>query len=147
MPSRSALRAVLSIIACVSLTACTGGGSPRGDTGACLFTTQRPALEIDMYFGRDIPAGGSVTDADWADFVARDVTPRFPGGFTVFDATGQWLSPESHQVVREATKVIQLVQPVRGTLPDAVRAVAAAYKTRFKQDAVGIVSKATCAAF
>lgn len=33
-----------------------------------------------LFFGRDIPGGGMVSDADWAAFLEEIVTPRFPQG-------------------------------------------------------------------
>ena len=49
--------------------------------------------ESRLYFGRSIegqPEPDAVTEADWADFVAAEVTPRFPNGFTVLDGAGHW---------------------------------------------------------
>ncbi len=41
---------------------------------------EKPASISDrLYFGRDIPAGGQVTETQWTDFLAPVVTLRFPG--------------------------------------------------------------------
>jgi hypothetical protein len=103
--------------------------------------------QVDMYFGRDITGRGPVTEGEWSRFVAQEVAPRFPAGFTVLDANGQWLSPASGAVAREASKVVRIVTPEDAGLAARVRAVAEAYKARFRQEAVGVVSSESCAAF
>jgi hypothetical protein len=44
---------------------------------------QRPMLEIDLLFGRDIGGTLGVTEEQWSDFVAKGLTPRFPQGLSV----------------------------------------------------------------
>src|SRR5437016_3726037 len=44
----------------------------------------------ELYFGRSIPGGGEVSAAEWQRFLADVVTPRFPNGFTIVDAAGQY---------------------------------------------------------
>src|SRR5262249_11578696 len=52
------------------------------------------ALVTDrIFFGRAIPGGGSVSEEEWATFLAEVVTPRFPDGLTVWRAEGQWTDP------------------------------------------------------
>ena len=41
--------------------------------------------EYRMFFGRGKPGGGTVSDGEWRDFLAAEVTPRFPDGLTVVD--------------------------------------------------------------
>src|SRR5512134_1895359 len=43
-----------------------------------------------VYFGRNRPDGGVVSDAEWQGFLDEVVTPRFPAGLTVVAAAGQW---------------------------------------------------------
>ena len=102
---------------------------------------------IDMFFGRDVPGRAPVSDDEWAAFVAGQVGPRFPAGFTVFDATGQWLSPSGGRVVREASKMVRVVAPPAPDLAARVQAVSDAYRRLFRQESVGVVSGEACAAF
>jgi hypothetical protein len=44
----------------------------------------------ELFMGKSIPGGGTVTDAAFAEFLDREVTPRFPEGFTVIPAMGQY---------------------------------------------------------
>jgi len=115
--------------------------------GACVLPTQKPMIEVDFYFGRDVAGRAGVTDAEWEDFAAREITPRFSDGFTMLDAQGQWRNPQSGTVTREASKLVRVIAPGGGNLSARVEAVALAYRQRFHQDAVGVASAAVCAAF
>jgi hypothetical protein len=147
----------------LTLAACVQGGKPPGPGGArggppaeeaepnpdgCLLPSQRRMVVIEMFFGRDVPGRFPVRDVEWADFVARQVAPRFPDGFTVFDATGQWLSPTHKRVAREATKVVRIVVPGDSPdLPKRVHDIAELYKSRFRQESVGVTTEEACAVF
>ena len=73
----------------------------------------RPAfaayLRTELFFGMDKPTGGIVSDDEWQKFVADFVTPRFPDGFTVDDALGQYLDGKT--LVREKSKQLILIYP------------------------------------
>jgi len=106
----------------------------------------RPMLAIDLLFGRG--AGGlRVSETAWAQFLAREVTPRFPDGLTVFDASGQWRNPQGGAVLRERSKVVMIVAPEQPPVQERLDAITAAYKQRFQQQSVGIVIRAVCASF
>lgn len=116
---------------------------PAGDTRA---------IVTELFFGRD--AGGSrvVGEARWQAFLAREITPRFPDGLTVIDAYGQWRDPAAGRIVREATKLVVLVTPAdaaSGTVSrqERVAAVVDAYKRRFRQKSVLVLTRAACARF
>ncbi|MFY9692911.1 MAG: DUF3574 domain-containing protein [Xanthobacteraceae bacterium] len=55
--------------------------------------TQRPQQVAELLFGRDIGRRRGVGDSAFAHFVVHELTPRFPDGLTVTDATGQWRDP------------------------------------------------------
>ena len=113
----------------------------------CLIKAQKPMVEAELFFGRDIPGGGKVSDADWAGFVDGVVADAFPDGFTVDDAQGAWRDAKTRTAVREDSKVV--IVEGDGTKAFAAKLVhvADAYKKRFRQDAVGIVTRPICAAF
>ncbi len=88
-----------------------------------------------MFFGRNIPGGGTVSDSAWNVFLAQVVTPRFPDGFTMLRSTGQWRGADG-AIDREAGFVLEVHHP-RGLPPDSVfAAVGAEYCRRFRQEAV-----------
>ncbi len=111
---------------------------------ACPLPGQRPMTRLDLYFGRDIPGGGMVDEAAWRDFAARVLTPAFPDGLTVVQAHGQWRDPARGRITGEPSFVVTVL----GAAPAArAAAVAQAYKSRFHQQSVGIVTQPACAAF
>src|SRR5690606_29921794 len=88
-----------------------------------------------LYFGR-VHACGMVSEAQWVEFLAEVVTPRFPDGFTVWAADGQWRDPSNRALVREPTFVLELVH-ARGRRQDAdLKAIVTAYKARYDQQSV-----------
>lgn len=96
-----------------------------------------------LYFGTARPNGRSVTAAEWADFLAVSVTPRFPQGLTVWQATGQWKGADG-DLVREPSFVLNLVHPAGQHSEDAIRSVVVEYKVRFDQEAVLRVKSSAC---
>src|SRR5512140_2915591 len=72
-------------------------------------TGEHAAVGDSLYFGMARP-GGAVTQQEWQDFVAREVTPRFPEGLTSWQASGQWLSKEG-VIEREPSYVVYVVHP------------------------------------
>ena len=88
-----------------------------------------------LYCGRTIPAGGEVSDADWARFLAEVVTPRFPAGLTVLHGEGQWREP-SGAITRERSFILELNHADTGAAEQAVQELIAEYKRRFGQEAV-----------
>ncbi len=84
--------------------------------------------------------------SDWHRFVDEVVTPRFPAGFTVVHADGQWRDP-SGAVTREPAEVMTLMHAGDEGARASVAAVVASYKTRFGQEAVLRERVATCASF
>jgi hypothetical protein len=98
-----------------------------------------------LYFGSATP-DGSVSAADWDAFLRDTVTPRFPDGLTVHAANGQWRGADG-RIVREPSWVLELVHVDDARSEDAVDAIAEAYKSRFRQEAVMRVSSPACVSF
>ncbi len=102
--------------------------------------------EYRMFFGRGRPRGRTVSDEEWNDFLAAQVTPRFPDGLTVLDGAGQWRDRSSAIGREEAKLLIVLAEPGA----DAVRRteeIAEAYKRAFDQQSVLRAVEFVCAAF
>jgi hypothetical protein len=103
-------------------------------------------LSDTLYFGSNIAGGGEVTAAQFASFLERVVTPRFPDGLTVWDARGQWRDG-SGQLLRESSHVLRLIHADK---PDAERRIAeiiAAYKAEFRQESVLREREQSCVGF
>lgn len=102
----------------------------------------RLAVQELLYFGTETPSG-YVTPEDWAQFLSETVTPRFPEGFSTWQASGQWRSA-SGEVIREPSYVLSLVHPDDAAPSKAVQEIIMSYKTRFQQEAVLRVKVHTC---
>lgn len=88
-----------------------------------------------LFFGRAIPGGGTVSEEDWAAFLAKEITPRFPEGLTVWRAEGQWTDPRG-QLVREPVLVVEILRPPDPRADASLATISREYKRRFRQDAV-----------
>ncbi len=44
----------------------------------------------ELYFGMDIPSDGTISEEEWNNFVAGEITPRFPDGITILNGLGQY---------------------------------------------------------
>lgn len=123
---------LLFALAPLLLAACTAAPPCRTHT----------ALFLGTAIGEQ---GGVVSEADWQRFVAEEVAARFPDGFSVVDAIGQYRSPMTGNVVSERTRILTLVHADAPPIHQAIDAIAAAYKARFAQESVLRLDQ--CAAF
>jgi len=103
--------------------------------------------QVDLYFGRNIPGGGEVSDAQWRQFLDEVVTPRFPDGLSVLDVYGQWKSTRTGALARERSKRLSIIVPDAAAAAANVEAIKAAYKQRFRQESVLQSEAGVCAAF
>jgi hypothetical protein len=110
---------------------------------ACAAPLQ-PALEVNLYFGRGKPAGGEVSDTEWASFLSESVTPHFPAGLSVFDLRGQHRDPAG-RITGEATKLLTVVVFDAPAHRARVASIVAAYNGRFGQHGVFRVERPVCA--
>ena len=54
--------------------------------------------QVKLYFGSSVRGRPFVTE--WSQFLASEVTPKFPGGLTVSDARGQWRSGDDPSLAK-----------------------------------------------
>jgi hypothetical protein len=106
----------------------------------------KPMLRAELMFGRNIGGHLGITDTRWRDYVARELTPRFPDGLTVLDAQGQWRNKRG-AIVRERSKLVIVVTANDAAARERIAAAAEAYKQRFRQQSVGVVTRPVCAEF
>jgi Protein of unknown function (DUF3574) len=104
-------------------------------------------LVAELFFGRRIKGRAPLTDAEWAEFAAQTITPNFPDGFTVFDGEGQWRNPQTGHIARDPIKILLVAAKRTPALAHRLSAVIDAYKTRFHQQSVGLITRDSCAAF
>ena len=102
----------------------------------------------ELFFGRDKDGRRNVSDAEWADFLASVVTPSFADGLTVFDGYGQWRNPATGMIGRSPrVKVVLIAIKDAPDLANRLTAVVDAYKARFRQQSVGVITRDSCAGF
>lgn len=103
-----------------------------------------PALEVSLYFGRDKPAGGQVSDAEWVAFVSDSVTPQFPTGHSVVDVGGQYRDA-SGRIVREGSKLVVIIVFDAPAHRSKITSIVDTYVRRFGQESVLRVERPVCA--
>jgi hypothetical protein len=130
----------LVLILAVSLLSGCAGIQAAGPGLKC------PTVKIELFFGLSIPGGGNVTESDWKDFTESQITPRFPDGLTVYDASGQW-RVASGAVILEGTKVAVLITGNSREKFLLIEEIREAYRKRFWQESVLLVSSCVKATF
>lgn len=107
------------------------------DPTADLIDNNQPPelIQVELYFGRNIGTTGRVSDRQFNQFLNDVVTPRFPEGLTVHDASGQFLD-QSGRLIQELSKVISLVVEDTEQNETAIQQVITTYKQQFQQESV-----------
>lgn len=108
---------------------------------------ERAFLDYELLLGRSIPGGGRVTKSAFAAFIAGTVVPAFPDGFTVVEAEGHYRHENAKEPIREPSSILKILAPDTPGAEDGIARIAAAYKSRFAQDSVGIVRRPACVSF
>jgi len=104
-------------------------------------------VETRLYFGlgpADAPSQGT-TQAQWRDFLDREVTPRFPSGLSVVDVYGQWQGAEQAgkgaPPSRIRTKMLIIDHPSTPEDAGRLEAIRTAWKQRTHEHSVLEVSE------
>lgn len=97
---------------------------------------------LELLFG----AGRGASARAFATFLASEVTPRFPDGFSLFSGYGQWRSGKG-RIIKETSRMLLIwyVPDVRSE--EAIEAVHQAYKKRFHQQSVLRAGGFSCVSF
>jgi hypothetical protein len=101
-------------------------------------------VTAELLFGRNIGDRLGVSDAAFADFLAREITPRFPDGLTVVDARGQWRDTERGRIVREPSKLVLLTFRDDAERRGSLTTIVETYKKRFRQQSVLTSLRTSC---
>jgi hypothetical protein len=89
-------------------------------------------VDTKLYFGlgpADHPEQG-VSEAQWRDFLDKEVTPRFPDGLSVVDVYGQWQGKGSATVERLRSKLLIIDYPDSAENRAKIDAIRSAWKQR-----------------
>jgi hypothetical protein len=134
------------VAAVVVIAGCAGRASPSTTPSPSCAIGDTALVRDVLYFGRNRPGGGVVTDEEWQTFLDQVLTPRFPAGLTVVAATGQWKG-KSGLVEQERSEVVTVFHSADEAASRAVMEVVVEYKRRFRQEAVLRERMPTCARF
>lgn len=116
--------------------------------GGCVLPGQARMIVAELFFGREKADRQVVSDAQWSDYLADVVTPNFPDGLTVFEGYGQWRNPQTDVIGRSnGVKIVLIAVKRSPDVANRFQTVIDAYKARFQQQSVGIITRDSCAAF
>jgi hypothetical protein len=94
-------------------------------------------LRTELFFGTAKPDGSTVSEDEWRKFLADEVTPRFPAGFTVLASDGQFRN-DAGEIVREKSLVLVILYPfkTRRGSRRKIEEIRRAYTKTFQQQSV-----------
>jgi hypothetical protein len=116
--------------------------------------TAKPVTRTELFFGLRKPNGTEVNNAEFQRFLDREVTPRFPDGFTVISGQGQFKNARG-AILQERSKLLILLHPIAATSDSPqerlrqrqIEQIRKAYVTAFQQQSVLRAENLSCAAF
>jgi hypothetical protein len=108
---------------------------------------QQAMLTAELLFGRKIGDRIGVSATAFRRFVDEEVTPRFPDGLTILDASGQYRDRQRGRLIREPSKLVLIASSDERANREKLAMIAEAYKRRFNQQSVGLILKPACASF
>jgi Protein of unknown function (DUF3574) len=114
----------------------------------------KPVTRTELFFGLRKPNGIEVNHAEFQRFLDREVTPRFPDGFTVISGQGQFKDARD-AILQERSKLLILLYPIAATRDSPqerlrqrqIEQIRTAYTTTFQQQSVLRADNLSCAAF
>jgi len=121
-------------------------GSAAAQAPACSGAQQRK-LVAELLLGRNIGDRLGVSQRDFAQFVDREISRRFPDGATILDASGRYYDAARKKTLREPSKLVMIVLPQGAQDQDKLDAIMTAYRIRFRQQSVGLILREACVSF
>ena len=106
-------------------------------------------VDTRLYFGlgpADAPEKG-VSEAQWREFLDKEVTPRFPAGLSVMDIYGQWKGKDETAPERIRSKVLIIDYPATAANAAKIQAIRVAWKKKTGDQSVMKVTQAADVSF
>jgi hypothetical protein len=117
--------------------------TPAPTCGAGLVGDQ--FVRTELFFGLSRP-GGRITEGQFARFLDKEVTPRFPDGLTVLSGLGQFRL-ESGEIVEERSKVLVILHGGDDVASKELEEIRSEYIDRFDQESVLRADEVSCVSF
>ncbi|PAY06592.1 hypothetical protein CK489_27310 [Bradyrhizobium sp. UFLA03-84] len=141
------MRALIHAAAWLVLVAGSNPSAAEGAATSCQLINGKSMMQAELMFGRQIAGHGRVSEAQWSDFLKREVTPRFPDGLTLLRASGQWRDQDTGRIAHEQSFVVRIIAAETPETLARLKEIGSAYKQRFHQQSVGLTLSTTCASF
>jgi hypothetical protein len=106
----------------------------------------KSVARTELFFGLRKPNGTEVNNAEFQRFIDREVTPRFPDGFTLLTGSGQFKDARG-AILQERSKLLILLYPIAANSNQQIEQIRKAYITAFQQQSVLRADNLSCAAF
>jgi Protein of unknown function (DUF3574) len=106
----------------------------------------KPVARTELFFGLRKPNGTEVNNAEFQRFLDREVTPRFPDGFTLLSGNGQFKNARG-AILKERSHLLILLYPIAANSNQQIEQIRKAYITAFQQQSVLRTDNLSCAAF
>jgi SAM-dependent methyltransferase len=91
-------------------------------------------VHVRFVFGLRRP-GGPVSETEWMAFLSEVLTPRFPNGLTIIEASVQWRGTGDRSE-REPSRIVEIVQDELPDVNHRIGEVVTTYKNRYQQESV-----------
>jgi len=101
---------------------------------------------VELVFGLSRKEREDVSEAEWSDFLSREVTPRFPDGLTVLAANGQWRNVAG-VIVKEPARLLLVWAAAAPDLDQRIEQIRTAWKREHQQESVLRADSADCVSF
>jgi hypothetical protein len=101
---------------------------------------------VELVFGFSRKGRVDVSEPEWALFLDREVTPRFPDGLTVLAGSGQWRNAAG-VAVKEPSRVLLVWVKPAADLDARITAVREAWKSAHHQESVLRADGTSCVSF
>jgi hypothetical protein len=106
----------------------------------------RPLARLELVFGSQRKDTAPIDEAEWAAFLAAEITPRFPDGLTIFTGYGQ-SRDAGGTIIKETSRMLVVWYLPEANAEARIEAIRAAYRTRFGQESVLRADEAACVSF
>jgi hypothetical protein len=101
----------------------------------------------ELFLGLSRTHGSTIADTEFQRFVDAEIAPRFPDGFTVVAANGQFKDAHGATVRETARVLVVIYPPDDGRASVSLENIRASYKAKYQQHSVLRVDGEACASY